>query len=117
MYLREGTQTEVTIEPFGANIHDILHQSFFLENGFIGEFAKKKISEIIDAINEKKINDDNYKQYKQIIDLIGEPLIKNKLMMMIHEVYDNIDNRIEMLQKERKMLQKEIDNLKKSKRE
>jgi predicted ATP-binding protein involved in virulence len=102
LYLKEGNQVneEMKIEPFGANIHDILKQSFFLENGFIGEFARTKIGVVIDAINKKKINKDNYKEYKTIINLIGEPLIKQKLMMMISEVYDNKQDRIEILEKE-----------------
>lgn len=102
MYLREGKQVndEIKIEPFGANIHDILKQSFFLENGFIGEFAQTKIDEVINAINKKKINNSNYKVYKKIIDLIGEPLIKRKLIAMIGEIYENKEDMIEILEKE-----------------
>lgn len=105
LYLEDGRQVkDICIEPFGANIHDILTQSFFLENGFIGEFAQKKIGEVIEAINKKKankkkINEGEYERYKKTIDLIGEPLIKNKLMEMISEVYDNTEDRIKMLQK------------------
>lgn len=110
LYLQNGEQVKnVCIEPFGANIHDILTQSFFLENGFIGEFAQKKIREIIDVINDKKVNQKkinavDYTKYKNTIDLIGEPLIKNKLMNMIVEVYDNKQDRIKMLEKEIEIL-------------
>ena len=38
--LNENTLT------FGANIHKLLANDFFMENGFIGEFAKQKIEEI-----------------------------------------------------------------------
>ncbi|KAA6326872.1 hypothetical protein EZS27_024079 [termite gut metagenome] len=102
LFLREGevVNKEVKTETFGANIHDILKQSFFLENGFIGEFARTKIGVVIDTINKKKINKVNYEECKAIIDLIGEPLIKQKLMLMIGEVYDNKQDRIEMLKKE-----------------
>ena len=31
------------LNPFAANVNDILHQSFFLDKGFMGEFAKTKI--------------------------------------------------------------------------
>ena len=115
LYLHEGQQVkDICIEPFGANIHDILTQSFFLENGFIGEFAQKKIGEVIEAINKKKahrnkMNTNDYKKYINIINLIGEPLIKNKLMNMISEVYDNTQDRI-------KMLEEEIEFLKNKKR-
>jgi hypothetical protein len=109
MYLEEGEQKlDYIPETFGANIHDILRNSFFLKNGFLGEFAQKKIGKVIEAINKKKINKENYKKYKKIIDLIGEPLIKNKLMNMISEVYDNTQDRIEMLQKEIDCLKNKI---------
>lgn len=34
-------------KTFGANIHDLLADSFFLEDGFMGEFAEEKINEVI----------------------------------------------------------------------
>lgn len=114
LYLQEGQQvTDICIEPFGANIHDILTQSFFLENGFIGEFAQKKINRVIETINkinkkkpnQRKLDTESYEKLKKIIDLIGEPLIKNKLMDMIGEVYDNTQDKI-------KILEKEIESLK-----
>jgi len=37
-------------QTFGANIHDLLANDFFLENGFMGEFAMDKINEIIDSM-------------------------------------------------------------------
>jgi len=35
-------------QTFGANIHTLLSDSFFMEDGLMGEFAKSKINEIID---------------------------------------------------------------------
>lgn len=36
MYMKDGEQRDGRdfMNPFGANINDILYQSFFLENGF-----------------------------------------------------------------------------------
>src|SRR5690606_15645061 len=42
------------VQTFGANIHDLLANDFFLENGFMGEFSKEKINETIGFINNKK---------------------------------------------------------------
>jgi hypothetical protein len=42
-------------QTFGANIHDLLANDFFLENGFMGEFAKKKINEAIRFLNVHSI--------------------------------------------------------------
>ena len=49
LYLDKGkTQDrEMFISPLAANISDILYQSFFLRNGFIGEWARTKINEIL----------------------------------------------------------------------
>lgn len=49
LYLDKGvTQSrEDFIKPLAANISDILYQSFFLRNGFIGEWARTKINSIL----------------------------------------------------------------------
>ncbi len=48
-------------QTFGANIHQLLQNDFFLDNGFIGEFAKESINETISYftyhINEREINE------------------------------------------------------------
>ena len=56
-------------KTFGANIHTLLSDSFFLEDGLIGEFAKGKINEIIDFY--KRI-----KRYERI--LSKNEALKNK---------------------------------------
>jgi hypothetical protein len=43
-------------QTFGANIHDLLHNDFFMENGFMGEFAKEKINEVINSLRYIVIN-------------------------------------------------------------
>lgn len=49
---------------FGANIHDILANDFFLQDGFMGEFAKNEINVVIDFLSNKKIKNkiDNLKK-------------------------------------------------------
>lgn len=49
LYLDKGKaqSREQFIRPLAANISDILYQSFFLRNGFIGEWARTKINEIL----------------------------------------------------------------------
>ncbi|ATP55721.1 hypothetical protein CPT03_04190 [Pedobacter ginsengisoli] len=42
-------------QTFGANIHDLLANDFFLENGFMGEFSKNKINEIIRFLTIHKL--------------------------------------------------------------
>ena len=49
LYLDKGEaqNREQFIRPLAANISDILYQSFFLKNGFIGDWARTKINEIL----------------------------------------------------------------------
>lgn len=49
LYLDKGEaqNREQFIKPLAANISDILYQSFFLKNGFIGEYARNKINDIL----------------------------------------------------------------------
>jgi predicted ATPase len=51
-------------QTFGANIHTLLSDSFFLEKGLIGEFAKGKINEIIDFYKKIKLIEDRLDKEK-----------------------------------------------------
>ncbi|MGJ1509948.1 hypothetical protein [Sphingobacterium siyangense] len=82
--------TKNTEETFGANIHDLLANDFFLEKGYMGEFANKKIKDTIETINQwkedKKNNRDKEKEeIYRFIKIIGEPLIKKSLLDLYHE--------------------------------
>ncbi|MDR0894230.1 MAG: hypothetical protein LBN06_02860 [Prevotellaceae bacterium] len=113
---KEGTISSQEQLTFAANVHDILRSSFFLKDGFIGEYAKSQIQNIATAIkdcnkNESKLSQEQYEHFKAIIEIIGEPLIRNKLMMMIQDVYDDqktiIDEHIALLEKDIERLKKE----------
>ncbi|MFM9402290.1 hypothetical protein ACKLNQ_10130 [Myroides odoratimimus] len=53
--LKDGKPEEGdSINSFGANIHDLLADEFFLDKGFMGEFAKEKINGIIKFLYLKK---------------------------------------------------------------
>jgi len=96
-------------QTFGANIHTLLSDSFFMEDGLMGEFAKGKIQEIMDYLNDKKTIDEistKEEQIKQVIESIGEPFLKDKLLKMYDVKYPKT--------KEEKIaeLQKQIEALK-----
>jgi hypothetical protein len=105
------TRDEQPEQTFGANIHNLYRNSFFLENGLMGEFAKKKIDDVIKDLNQDdpkdKIDEIRKKEMKFIIDQIGEPLIKRKLNQMYNDIFhspEQIDNRIKALEEEIKQL-------------
>ncbi|WP_430412150.1 AAA family ATPase [Kordia sp.] len=46
------------VKSFGANIHDILNNDFFLSNGSMGNFAKEKIDEVIGWLYYKRLENE-----------------------------------------------------------
>lgn len=74
-------------QTFGANIHTLLSDAFFMDEGLMGEFAKEKIQAVIDFLNGAY--DSNLDQEKawSIIQLIGEPFLKHKLEEKFHEKF------------------------------
>lgn len=81
------------IKTFGANIHELLGDSFFLENGYVGEFAKIKIEELISFYNNSKSISFNEESAKKLIDSIDDNLISDRLAEM-HNDYFSIDEDI-----------------------
>jgi len=93
IYLENLSTIEMTNElkginrTFGANIHDLLINTFFMKEGVIGEFARDRINYIIEVLNSK-----NYKEKEYIykmIQLLGEPILRKKLMDMYDRAFFN----------------------------
>ena len=75
---------------FGANIFDIYKDSFFLENGFMGEFARTKILKVKDFLNDQN-NNMSFEDAEQIINMIGEPILKASLRKLYESKVPNED--------------------------
>jgi hypothetical protein len=129
------------VKTFGANIHDLLKHSFFLRDGSMGAFAVDKINDTINFLNslikqkelsKKQLNDIDYKprkkeldelnqkiketdskRHKELIDLVDEPILKNKLIEM-YEMAASESVQIELLENRIADLQKELIKKKKS---
>lgn len=94
-------------KTFGGNIHELLGNSFFLQNGFVGEYAKNKIQGIIDILidsDNKKMSKVNKDAIWDEIQIIGEPFLKQKLEEMFYLKYDK-ELKISQLQEEIKRLE------------
>ena len=48
-------ESDVSENTFGANIHDLLANDFFLKDGFMGEYAKSEINKVISFLHTKKL--------------------------------------------------------------
>ncbi|MCG3660427.1 AAA family ATPase [Aliarcobacter butzleri] len=89
IFLENGEQVNPDIkQTFGANIHTLLSHGFFIKDGLMGEFAKNKISKILNFLNGKnKFIDTPINQIKPIIEIIGEDFLREKLLKMYNEKF------------------------------
>lgn len=91
LYIENGIQienTKIAVNPFGANVNDVLAQSFFLNKGFVGAFAKRKIESLVKYIKTDKQTTEHWDKNKAknfINKIIGEPIVKSMLEGMLDE--------------------------------
>jgi predicted ATPase len=70
-------------DTFGANIHELLANSFFLGGSLIGDFADEKINQLIKIVSaDDKIDGSSVAEIGNLIELIAEPIIRNKIREM-----------------------------------
>ncbi|QXV63721.1 AAA family ATPase [Mucilaginibacter sp. 21P] len=74
---------------FGANVHELLADSFFLEGAHIGQIAKRIIYNLVDFFESKEnIQQYNQEQVLSIISQIGEPWVQSRLFEQYNEYYE-----------------------------
>lgn len=85
LYLDNGynVTSEKHLNTFGANVNELLCQSFFLSGGFMGEFAKRRIEALVAYLKSDEPNDHwNAKNAKELIDLVGDEVIHYQLRQL-----------------------------------
>lgn len=118
VFLKDGKQVEVNINPFGANIHTLLSHGFFMEGGLMGEFAKSKINDVIKILKEDIVSKENLDYCKNTISIIGEPILKKTLEHKLNEKLFPKETKLEKLQRKQKEIEDEIkEELESSKKE
>ncbi|MDK2051274.1 AAA family ATPase [Aliarcobacter butzleri] len=109
VFLEKGKQVypfEDGKQTFGANIHTLLSHGFFMKDGLMGEFAKKKIDLAIKYLNQKLLTEDELNYCENIISIIGEPIIKRELQRMLDS---KRLSEIDLIKKQIAELQQELD--------
>ena len=84
LFLKDGMPKDIMQEnTFGANIHTLLKNGFFMPNLPIGEFAYGKINNLFGRLNSGELNPDTDLDdiYQEIL-LVGEPFLRNQLLML-----------------------------------
>ncbi|WP_164091317.1 AAA family ATPase [Poseidonibacter lekithochrous] len=106
IFLEKGKQKYPFAESqtFGANIHTLLSDGFFMNNGLMGEFAKEKIEEIkrfyelVKILKYKQFNRlkklylKRKKKFRHIQSIIGEPFLQTVIKNYLDELEQIFDN-------------------------
>ena len=86
LMLEKGEEKKENIKTFAANIHELLGESFFLENGYVGEFVKRRIEQLLELYENTKVkkklpHNNPFSQEKalEFISLIDDKLISDRL--------------------------------------
>lgn len=92
-------------QTFGANIHTLLSDGFFMD-GLMGDFAKGKIDKVIRYLNRELNPGETMTEDEavKIIDMIGEPILKRHLQQQIQ--YRKNDKRDEQIAELRQRIEK-----------
>ncbi|CAA0205413.1 OLD family protein [Tenacibaculum maritimum] len=132
VYISKGNDKSIILlkekkpnKSFGANIHELLSNSFFLKTGHIGDFSKKKInwvihllSQIISTKNDSskktiEVSDKSKQNIKRIITMTGDNIIRAKLLDMYYTAFRDDEN----LNKEIENLEKRLNELRKKRKD
>lgn len=69
-------------QTFAENIHELLANKFFLDESFMGEFAKEKIESLIKYLLNEEDNKWNPQTAKETIEIIAESILKERLQLL-----------------------------------
>jgi energy-coupling factor transporter ATP-binding protein EcfA2 len=95
---------------FGANINELLADSFFMSDGLIGDFARDKIQKVIDDLNNWRLSKERNGVLQvpadvrdnslKMIAVVGDQIVRNKLFEMYWDLFRDqaaLDNEIDIL--------------------
>lgn len=98
-------------KSFASNYYDIIKDTFFLEDS-VGMFAKRKINEMIEVINniDNNINEENIKRINDMISVIDDDYLKNILHSELNKKISNFNQKM-ALELEQENLLKRINEI------
>ena len=112
VFLKNNAQISKKLNTFGANIHTLLSDAFFMEDGLMGEYAKSKINKAIELLNKQgKLNRSSMKYCEEIISIIGEPILKKQLQRMLDSKRLSKIDEIDLLKTQMSEIQQKIKKL------
>ncbi len=118
IFLEKGKQVypfEDGKQTFGANIHTLLSHGFFMKDGLMGEFAKNKINEVINFLNGNESSIMTNDEAQNLINIIGEPVIKKQLQKMLDSKRLSKIDEIDLIKNQMKELSKRLEEIENAK--
>ena len=118
IFLEKGKQVypfEYGKQTFGANIHTLLSHGFFMKDGLMGEFAKIKINDVINFLNGNKSLITTNDEAQNLINIIGEPIIKKQLQKMLDSKRLSKIDEIDLIKNQMKELSKRLEEIENAK--
>jgi hypothetical protein len=92
LFLEVGEEylTSKRMRTFAANIGDLLCDSFFMQNGLIGEFSKNRIISLVNWLEGKSVdgNDWTVEKAKAFVELVDDPFVSSQLNQMLRDYQD-----------------------------
>ncbi|MDX9960048.1 MAG: AAA family ATPase [Aliarcobacter sp.] len=118
IFLEKGKQVypfEDGKQTFGANIHTLLSHGFFMKDGLMGEFAKNKINDVINFLNGNKSSITTNDEAQNLINIIGEPVIKKQLQKMLDSKRLSKIDEIDLIKNQMELLTKRLEEIENAK--
>lgn len=86
----------ISSHTFATNIHELLKNSFFLDNGSMGAYAQDKIKSLMLFLESGQIQNDEWSELsaKKFIDLIGEPIIQSSIWSLYVKKFIDEESKI-----------------------
>lgn len=119
--LDDGNPKNDDMKTFASNIYELLADSFFLDEGFIGEKAKVILEDLVKFLTSKNDKfESNYQwneeKVKELISVVGDDIIKMRLEDLYSEKFDknfeeeNLVDRRNRLKEELEEIEKQLLN-------
>lgn len=74
---------DLKINTFGANLYDLYAEPFFLGQKRTSDFAHKKIKKLITSLKSRKQKDENLRDYKTLVNIIGDEVIQFNIKKLL----------------------------------
>lgn len=103
-------------QTFGANIHTLYSDAFFMRNTLMGDFAKEKLNRLINVVSKEKEFNSEFPDWDTVqkhIDIIGEPILKGLLQRQLNSIRIVKDETINEMRENIYKLQQRIEKLEK----